>query len=476
MELCGTDERIAAALSDVLKTPLMRDWVEVKKSRIAGRYEVTTVFEDVMARVRPYTDPPGWTAMAEPALIGYELDGSPCYLCLDGHGMITGKQGSGKSSLMDVCRAHRTRAGAIWWGGGVQKVYEGYAGWIDPFRDTDVRPPIDWVVNGPRDVLDMLLAAMRVIRYRQSIPMNRRDASLPTLIVEIDEANTALSDTSVWGEWDGSKATIGSLAAMIARAGRSARVRLVVASQSGIPTEWGPQGAIIAANMNWKAVFRSGDEAEVGRALGWAAYKKTQPRFVGQCWLRVDNEDPKQVKTLYLHTMDPLQPKLHNGLTVADVARARSARCVELDAGSATAAGEAYGRRHLLVDADMQAYLTGCFTAPASDQGQARPVIPQARAAYEQALAEVAALKQSGQEDAADPAGVTSLTGRRTREERVMEIACAAPESMTAGEIVTALREAGDTTAEEPAVRALLSKLVTKGALSQPDRGKYAAQ
>jgi hypothetical protein len=160
----------------------------------------------------------------------------------------------------------------------------------------------------------------------------------------------------VRGEYQGVEHTASQLAAKIAQGAGSARVWIKFASQRGVSDHLGDQGADTRANAGYTAIFRTRDPDDVGRLTG--DHKLLAPRHAGEYLLSSDTA-PVRLKVPYLQSVDPNQPRLHEGLTVSDVAWARRHFTCPLDAGSAAAAGPEYARRHVRMDAAMRAYLTG---------------------------------------------------------------------------------------------------------------------
>lgn len=470
MGLSGADsEQIAIAMSRVLGTRLHSSWVQASKQPAAGAWKIRIATENVWDRLYPFEDSPEWASIREPALKGYGLDARPYRLRFDQHSLSVGKTRSGKSSDFNGELAYVTRCGdAVAWVGGVHKLYDSLAGWIEPYAGTDEPLPIDWIAHGQCDVLEMLAAAMRIGRWRQSVPMARR-GGWPTLLVYVDEASYPFQNEKAKIAFDGQMLSASQLAAMIVKGVGSAGVVLKGANQRGTPADWGPAGNDLMANSGYRTVFRTCDEAEVGRALGWTNYKVEQPTYQGQFWLRHDEGQPVMLKAPYLQEIDPTKPKLHGGLTVSDVAWARRNFHVVLDPGSTQAAGEAYARRHVRMDDALLRYLTGAVAPPSETElrGSGASSADPAQAGYEAAVAEIRAIESVAGQNA-----VTPLVGRVPRAQRIVQIVRAASGSMTFRSIVDALHAGGDEAADQVVTNAL-TKLVSDGALVRPELNQY---
>jgi hypothetical protein len=375
--LSGWDaEKIAVALAEVTGQDICSDWVQLEKAPAAGTYGLTVVGEDVMARTIPYVDCPEWADVSEPRVYGYRLDGEPHRMRINTHSQAAGATGSGKTAFLhaELAEETRTRNLAVWVAG-TWKLYDLVAGWVEPYADTGLPLPLDWVASGQRDTVDVLVAALRIARWRQCQPMAERDG-FTTIIIHLDEASYPLRNRVTRGEYMGVEHTASQLAAKIAQGAGSARVWIKFASQRGVSDHLGDQGADTRANAGYTAIFRTRDPDDVGRLTG--DHKLLAPRHAGEYLLSSDTA-PVRLKVPYLQSVDPNQPRLHEGLTVSDVAWSRRHFTCGLDAGSAAAAGPEYARRHTRMDAAMRAYLTG---------SEVEQVAPSAahRAGYDQAM------------------------------------------------------------------------------------------
>ena len=511
-------EPIAIALQDVLGIELESEWVAISKERGAGTYTLTVVTQDVMAAVYPYPNRPQWHSITDPALVGYSLSGEAYYLLLKAHGMIVGTSTWGKSSLLHAIIAHLTLCGdALLWVCGTQKLYDLVAGWIECYAGTDRDLPLNWIANGQADTLRTLAAAMAIARWRQSRPMHKR-GGWPTIVIIFDEASFGLDNRTDRIMFQGVERTASELVNEIAKGAASADVFIILASQRSTQSNLGDEGTNIAANMSWSAVFKSQDQAEVGRMMGLGHYKLPVPRHRGEMWLAAgDGNLPQNLKAPYLQSVDPTKPKLHDGATIAEVAWSRRDYVTPLDAGSARAAdiatGGAYSARHTRMDAAMAAYLTGethhddeaendqlgygagehraVEHLAAGDLVTAGAMSGPGRAGYELAAAELdRLLTQTGAEPgvpaprptpapaAAGPAraagAVLTLAERRPRGERVVAIVREAGRALTRAEVLDLLRASGDE-ADGQLVMNALSKAVADGLLTRPGRGLYQA-
>lgn len=459
-------EPIAIALGEQRNTTLHSDWVQIEKQPGAGTYSVVVVTEDVMAKVRPYVDDPTPTTIRSAAVVGYRIDGTEHRMPLNQHGREVGRTRSGKSSLIHVKFAHITRCtDAVSWVCGAEKLYDLVAGWIEPYEGTDHPLPFGWIASGQADLLDMLIAGMNVARWRQRQPMHAR-RGFTTIVIELDEASFALRNRAVRGNYQGQSVTAAEAAAMLAQGGGSAGVWLQTASQRSTLDHAGDQGGDTYANLGYSAGFQSSDKDETGRLMG--DYKLSPPRHQGEYWLTTE-DGPVLLKAPYLQEVDPSKPRLHDGVSVSDVAWARRHVPRELDPGSAQAAGAPYARRHTRMDDSLLEYLTA--TEPVRTDGE--PTGDAGRAGYEQAMAETdRMLAAVGLADESQE--VVAIEGRRSRADRITDILRSADSPMAVPEILTALHSTGDQTATTQTVSNALTVLTGRGdEVLRSDRGRY---
>jgi hypothetical protein len=476
----GDAEGIAVALMCCIREAaggdphfaLDSDWVQVRKERGAGAYSITAVNTDVRAKVRPFADTDDWTTIKEPMLAGHELDTQPGTLPLRQHGRCMGKSRSGKSALLHLVLAHITRCrDAVAWVCGTEKLYDFLAGWIEPYDGTDETLPIDWIRSGPDGVLDMLIGAMNLARWRQRQPMSQR-GRWPTVVVILDEASFALRNQEVVGGYQGQPVTAAKMAAMIMQGAGGADVWLVLASQRGTQDHFGAQGGDTVVNAGWTAAFATEDPQEVGRLIG--DYNLPTPDRPGQFWLKAGTGEPVvQLMAPYVQSPDPTQPVLHDGPTVSDVAWARRgfrrSGCMA-EAGPADVIGGGYGTRHRTMGPTLRDYLTGAPDTPTPlsvvDAELEDPQVVIARMATEEAATEGRPAPQT-------VPSLATILGKRSRLDRVGEILRDADQPLGPGEVLTELHARGDGTATKQTVHNVLGQLWEQGLAERIDRGRY---
>lgn len=510
-------EPLAIALANVLsdasiaqgggEVELHSDWVTFTKLPQAGAYSVTVVNEDVMDRTFAYVDDQDWTTMATPAVFGKEMNGRIFKQPLAGHSRAIGGSRWGKSSQFHVEVAHCTKADAVVWVGGVEKLYDLVAGWIESYRGKGMRPPIDWIANGQLDTLRMVVAAMNVARWRQRQPMHKR-VGWPYLIVFLDEVSFFADNRRVTIKYQGQDVNAGQILATCMKGAASANVLFKMASQRSTNDQFGDKGGEVNTNWMYSSVFHSADEAEVGRVMGNAYYKLENPAHRGECWLRSAETQgqPRRMKVPYIQSVDPTQPLLHSGPTLADVAWARRLFERELDAGSQRAAGEHYERRHTMVDDEMMRYLTGDYVdlSELGEDEDAGGMTNAAQAGYDFARASIEAMyaaqgalpsggpatdsdgaegSGAGVAVAAPPAErepaaahrVLDFNQHRSLADRVAAIIRQAEGPVTKEAITTALTDAGVDLGDGQVLTNALTAGVKAGAFTRKERGIYVA-
>jgi len=354
-------ESIAQVMGRTVKTPLNTDWVTITKPGRAGLRKITVMYEDVMANVIPHVDNLTPTTLASPFVAGVRPDRTVKEISLRGHARLVGGSTSGKSSLLHRIIAHLTRGAGLVWYGGNQKVYDFLAGWLEPYADLDLKPPIDFAVFGVQDTCEMLAAAMRIGRFRQNLDMHERGGRPPIFVI-LDESSYVLGDHQTTAVLNGVSYNASQLLGMFNAGITSAQMYSINATQLDVDAQSGDKGNLINAQMAWQAVFAIEDEGAVGRMA--KNYGVPMPRHRGEMWLRetIGGAGLDRLKVPYIQSIDPTaELLLPNGPTVADVSWARRhfADSWTLDAEETRAAGEVYASRFVRMTADYKAYLKG---------------------------------------------------------------------------------------------------------------------
>ena len=434
-------ECIAIALSEVTGTPLMSDWVQVRKSEYAGQYVISVVTEDVKAKVIPYVDDPTPTSITEPCVTGYRLDGSRIEQLLAQHGETIGKSRSGKSSLINCKMAHVTRCDdAVLWICGTEKVYNLVGGWLAPYEGTDYRPPIDWVERGLTGVLAVLAAGMRLARHRQDTHHSQaRDWT--RIIIVLDEASFALSNNTETVAYDGKARTASEMAANIVKGAGGGNVHLWLATQHGVNKEFGDDGGTIKAQMGFAEVFQTRSKSELGEVFG--EYKLSRPRHKGEYWADLGEGDLVNAKAPYIQETDPARPTLHDGATISDISWARRDLVMEqpLDAAERAAAGEAYINRRRSAD-DLVEYLTG--KAPAAQNTAESTGYATAMTELDELLGVPVQRKEAATVATIQYVPADQQPVPTSRADRIVRIVGQCEDPISRADIITRLQDAGD--------------------------------
>jgi hypothetical protein len=350
-------EAIAIAFGEITGTEIGSSWVQITKLPAAGAYTITVTSSDTMKRLYPYQIDARRVSIADPALVGYGIDGLPHYERVNQHWLHTGGTRFGKTGLVQVLRTHTLRAAheAVLWVGGTEKLYDSVGPWVDPFIGTGKRPPIDWVAKGPQDTLNMITAAFILGRWRQSVPHHRR-GGFKTVVVEIDEASFFLMLERLVIEYEGESLTPSRMVENIIKGIGSADVWIHLVSQRGTNDQFGESGGSITANIQVRTAFRTSDGDEIGRAFG--DWKLPMPANAGEYYIQGTDSDVRRLRAPYIQETDPKKPRLHNGANLNDVALSLADMWQGLDRESAWALGEVYANRPQTAE-DLFRYLTG---------------------------------------------------------------------------------------------------------------------
>lgn len=494
-------EVLAAALGHETGRRLMTGWVEISENGWAGERVITVVEEDVMAKVRPYVDDPSWASIHDPMLFGYRLAGEKLKVPLTQHDQYIGMTESGKSSAIQNLIAYVTRCtNARIWIGGVGKMYDLVGEWCERYMGTEFPVPIDWIATGPQDTLEMMAAAMRVANYRQAVPVDQQQ-DWPVLIVIFDEVTDIAEDDEHTVIYEGRRMFGTDMLAKFTRRTASGRVYGKFATQRGTNDMFGDKGGTVTAMLLLTAAFMTQDSGDLGRLMN-DNYKLPMPRHKGQCWLKLGGDLPVQVKVPYLQPASRGKKRLHDGITIPEVAWSRRLTRSSLDEGSIAAAGEPYARRHTHMTPEFQDYLRGIDSSHADAGPPRRPTHsqlensgPDAEPNPDAAMAEALALAESlgielpddltserdkllvappgGRSDASE---VVSMVGRKPRIERIAEFVRVNP-GTTRAHLRAELQRQGDHKAvENPTlVSNDLGTLVRRGELVRDGEGYRAS-
>lgn len=477
--------RIALALRDITRRDIAADWVQISEDpNRVGVYTIQANTEDVMQRIRPYTERPEdlldaagrprWRRLSQPCHLLWGMDGMPIGVDVARHAWILGATTGGKSAYIHREWADVTRCeDALIWVAGTRKLYDLVGLWLEPYLGQDVRPPLDWVRADAEGVLQMLIAAMEVARWRQDQPFSARHG-FKKILIYVDEASFALN-TRVKADYDGAQVTAGDMYAECTQAVASAGIYLIAATQRGVHHAFGDKGGDASANIGREIVLMSGDDQEAGRVTG--NYKLPPLRHRGECYARLGDSEPVRAKIEYVQTSDPSKPVLHDGPRVDEISWNRRHFQRELDAGSARAAGRVYAERHQVVTEDSLAELRGARARSATaTQPMAQSDDEQAMSAAVTAifsrLGGTPAVPATDPVPAGDPVPPTPLAGYRTRADRieaaVRQIWRTGNTPAGPRDILAALHAGDDPSATPQLVSNALTQLCQQGRLVRP--------
>jgi hypothetical protein len=463
-------EPIAIALGERMHRKLERGWVKVEESPFAGEYYLTVMTRDIRRDVIPYVDDLTLPRSAKiPACLGRYDAGDPFELPM-GHGEIIAKTESGKTNLLYGLATYYTACGwtdpryaapsdkVVLWIGGRRKQYETWGAFLHRYFGTGKRIPLGWVANGQHDTVNMLLAAMIVVKARQTAPLDER-GERPTLVVMIDEYTDVSSDNTVTVHWDGIDWTATMLDEALSRGAASAGVRLIRVMHRGTNGAAGSSGAGIKAAFDWSIALRSNDKLDLGRVTG--AYRLPPLQYPGELYATIKGGDPRRAKSRY--TQEIGKPNAHqtDGTPVDVIGWSRRDMISELEPRAEDAARTvpAYVARHQVMDAAFRDYLTGdASTTPA-----AAPSAGAGTTTAERIREQIAAVVAKQQGTAApglaavpEPVAVT-VQPEPTRGDLVEAILQErGAEGLTSAALIAELRERGDEVRNPNAVYNLL--------------------
>jgi hypothetical protein len=496
--------RIAMALSAVSRISVAPEWVQITQATDrAGDLDVLVLTVDVLGKIRPYKTPaePTWTSVLKPTPMTWDMTGSPFAWDWLHHGRLIGGTQWGKSSAIQrMMLALATAHDAIYWAASVEKFYDLVAPVVQRYLNTTYRPPLDWLAWDAEGMLDMLITAMHIVRWRQRQPHATR--KFKKIYIFLDEVSFATRMKGVYGRYQGQRVTISKMLAMLAQAGESAGVYLVLASQRGVQGHLGDHGGDVAPNMGWSVALRTSDNLDTGRVVG--QYRLPRLALPGQSYIESPGKPTTCVRWEYPQTADPSKPVYDptaptveeafwalRGFQTHREAESETTSPRELDAGSVKAAaqyGPAYADRHRYVTDELLAALMG---ADIDDAGPAEPA--QAGGGMRDALFTMLRLRGVPPPDAATaPAGnstpngaarssVAVLSAYQSIPQRILNHVRAAGGHAQRAEIIAALQKA-DPELSEQSIQNALSELVNiDGKLCRPTdeagkpiRGLYA--
>jgi hypothetical protein len=234
--------------------------------------------------------------------------------------------------------------------GGTERLTDLVWPWVAEYVDTGLRLPIDWIAAGALDTVRMLVAGIRIARWRQSVPPELR-AHFPKIVIYLHQASFALVIKNVFDQYRDLTLNPGQAAKMLVQYGALTGVYFHFKTQRVTGNGLGDCGQEIMANVGVRTMFRARDPFEVGQVTG--DFQLEAPEKPGEFLLRTDSISPVvSLKSPYLQN-----DTQHGGTPISDIAWARRDVDKELDLGSAQAAGDHYARRLTTATPELYRYL-----------------------------------------------------------------------------------------------------------------------
>jgi hypothetical protein len=209
-----------------------------------------------------------------PLDIGEFEDGSRILISMTGHMKIVGASGSGKSVVANNIIGRVTECrNAVMWVGATDKLMPLVWPWLRSFyAGQSSRPVLDYVAGKSVDsVLRMLRDAYRLACERNDrltdqathTPTERE----PLVVVAVEEVSHAVEFRDVIETHDGQECTVSDLLKLIAQAGRSAQVWLILLSQYGINVALGDRASELIRNLTQRICLRTMEAHDGYRTL-----------------------------------------------------------------------------------------------------------------------------------------------------------------------------------------------------------------
>ena len=446
----GDEDVIARAVEDQYGVKMDTSWVQIDQVKGAGRVRVTVTTQDVLALPHPYV------LVNEPLPprsridVGPQVHGESITLNPRGHGAIIGNTGSGKTMFSAAFLAELTRLPGRKSIIGTEKVYDWAGQLLDPLLGTDLPLPVE-AFEGIDDSLMLFTEAMNEARWRQNLPHNDRHDLQPWWVF-IEEAPAFLPRRDKLVKYDDKEWVPSDLLANNMRLTRSAGIYFVVMAQEWDNAMFGDHAASIKANMGYIVIMRSMDGGERSRAFGQGAAALPDLYNPGEFYVRADFA-PVRGKGRYIQEEDVRLERLHDGVTMTDVAIARAQLVHQLPQGRWAPPSDWYAeRRPTCMTLEYHNYLRGLGrTAPAN----AISAAPTADDEFD------AALRRRGLQDLAEQSPqpqlhvVDSTPARPKLREFVVETLRNSDAGLTTGELVDAALAAGYPTSKSSIENAL---------------------
>jgi hypothetical protein len=230
---------------------------------------------DVFSESAAFVPSPGPQNIENPLDMGEYEDATRVLLTvLYLHSKIVGATGSGKSVEANNWIARITEcSNALVWVCATDKLIPLVFGWLKPFfAGRTSQPVLDWVAGQHIDrVLDMLAAAYKLCCERNARLTDETKmtptAAEPAVFVFVEEMSHTMEFHDTIVTHDGIEAGASKLIMMIARAGRSAGVQVVLMSQTALNSAAGDEAAEIVRNLTIRVCLRTNEGHDGWRTI-----------------------------------------------------------------------------------------------------------------------------------------------------------------------------------------------------------------
>jgi hypothetical protein len=240
-----------------------------------AEFVLHVTMRDVFGEDSAFVPSPGPQNIENPLDMGEYEDATRVLLTvLYLHSKIVGATGSGKSVEANNWIARVTEcSNALVWVCATDKLIPLVFGWLKPFfAGRTSQPVLDWVAGQHIDrVLDMLAAAYKLCCERNARLTDETKmtptAAEPAVFVFVEEMSHTMEFRDTIVTHDGIEAGASKLIMMIARAGRSAGVQVVLMSQTALNSAAGDEAAEIVRNLTIRVCLRTNEGHDGWRTI-----------------------------------------------------------------------------------------------------------------------------------------------------------------------------------------------------------------
>lgn len=255
-------------------SPLPRNAVRPEPGSDDAEFLLNVSTRDVFAEATSYV--PDYTPgdITRALDIGEFEDASRILISITGHMKIVGMTGAGKSVVANNLIARVSAcANALVWVVATDKLIPLVWPWLRSwFEDRAVAPALDWVAGtSPHEVLKTLRGAYKLACDRNDRltdeSKHRPTGREPAVVVFVEETSHAVEFQDTIVTHDGQEVTVSDLLKMIAQAGRSADVWVVVLSQYALNAGLGDRSSELIRNLTQRICLRTMESHDGYRTL-----------------------------------------------------------------------------------------------------------------------------------------------------------------------------------------------------------------